>query len=60
MASELDLKITRLDIRLGYLETLKGTLPKKTTDSLIKQVRDVVALYYKEREQHNGKGNGVV
>lgn len=50
MASELELKMSRLDIRCDHLETLSagGRLPKATVDSLIQQVREVITEFYAE------------
>jgi hypothetical protein len=53
MASELEKKISRLDIRCDVLErqSAGGRLPKATVDSLIKQVREVITEFYAEERR---------
>lgn len=53
MASELEIKMSRLDIRCDHLEQLSagGRLPKSTVDSLIQQVREVIAEFYAEERR---------
>ena len=57
MASELEKLISRLDIRCDYLESQNCRLPKSVSDSLIKQVREVITEFYSEqRKKENDKG----
>jgi hypothetical protein len=49
--SELELKMSRLDIRCDHLAGITGRLPKATTDSLIQQVREVITEFYAEERR---------
>src|SRR5215212_9684951 len=53
MASELEIKMSRLDIRCDHLAGITGRLPKATTDSLIQQVREVITEFYAEERKKN-------
>jgi hypothetical protein len=58
MANDLELKMSRLDIRCDHLSTLPGRLPKSTTDSLIQQVREVITAFYIDLIEREGSENG--
>lgn len=51
MASELEKKMSRLDIRCDHLAGIPGRLPKSTVDSLIQQVREVITEFYAEERR---------